>query len=416
MLFFDGMRCKAACRTAVLALVLSAFGSGWTQRLVWLGQLPGGLESEAFGVSSDGAVVVGTAIDTNGFRRAFRWTEATGMQELGTLGGVLSLATAVSADGETIVGYSSDQYGHLVAFRWRNGQMTPLSSLSNVIWSEAYGVSADGSVISGHSWWGSNFRAARWEGNTVTNLGTLSGAIASRAWGISANGQVIVGAAFYSSSGLPEARAVCWIGNTIQVLGTLNGYRRSWAFGASQDGTVIVGFAYADEEGAPSTSIRWVNGQAQNLGWLPMGGADGSIAYGVSGDGSIVVGNSDGRAYRWTQAQGMENLNTVYASLLADGSQLQSANAISLDGRYIVGRGYHAASGRTEAFLLDTAACIAHSGDVDQSSCVDDTDLLAVLFAFGNTGSNLGRVDTNCDRVVDDADLLLVLFNFGQGC
>jgi hypothetical protein len=41
---------------------------------------------------------------------------------------------------------------------------------------------------------------------------------------------------------------------------------------------------------------------------------------------------------------------------------------------------------------------------------------LAVLFAFGNTGSGLGRVDTNCDGVVDDADLLQVLFNFGSGC
>jgi hypothetical protein len=48
--------------------------------------------------------------------------------------------------------------------------------------------------------------------------------------------------------------------------------------------------------------------------------------------------------------------------------------------------------------------------------CIDDADLLAVLFAFGNTGYLLGRVDVNCDQVVDDADLLIVLFNFGNGC
>jgi hypothetical protein len=63
-----------------------------------------------------------------------------------------------------------------------------------------------------------------------------------------------------------------------------------------------------------------------------------------------------------------------------------------------------------------TPACVAHNGDVDANGCVDDADLLAVLFAFGNTGSNLGRVDVNCDQVVDDADLLQVLFNFGSGC
>jgi len=54
-------------------------------------------------------------------------------------------------------------------------------------------------------------------------------------------------------------------------------------------------------------------------------------------------------------------------------------------------------------------------GDVDGNGCVDDADLLAVLFAFGSTGSGLPE-DTNCDQVVDDADLLIVLFNFGSGC
>lgn len=59
-------------------------------------------------------------------------------------------------------------------------------------------------------------------------------------------------------------------------------------------------------------------------------------------------------------------------------------------------------------------ACIATNGDVDGSGCVDDADLLAVLFAFGATGLN--PADVNCDSIVDDADLLIVLFNFGSGC
>ncbi|BCW95835.1 MAG: hypothetical protein WHS44_07225 [Fimbriimonadales bacterium] len=54
-------------------------------------------------------------------------------------------------------------------------------------------------------------------------------------------------------------------------------------------------------------------------------------------------------------------------------------------------------------------------GDVNGDGCVDDADLLAVLFAFGQTGSGLPE-DVNEDGVVDDADLLTVLFNFGQGC
>jgi len=54
-------------------------------------------------------------------------------------------------------------------------------------------------------------------------------------------------------------------------------------------------------------------------------------------------------------------------------------------------------------------------GDVNGDGCVDDADLLAVLFAFGQSGSGLPE-DVNGDGVVDDADLLIVLFNFGGGC
>jgi len=52
-------------------------------------------------------------------------------------------------------------------------------------------------------------------------------------------------------------------------------------------------------------------------------------------------------------------------------------------------------------------------GDVNGDGCVDDADLLIVLFNFGNAG---GQGDVNNDNLVDDADLLIVLFNFGAGC
>ncbi len=53
-------------------------------------------------------------------------------------------------------------------------------------------------------------------------------------------------------------------------------------------------------------------------------------------------------------------------------------------------------------------------GDVNGDDCIDDADLLAVLFAFGQAG-NLPE-DLNLDGIVDDADLLIVLFHFGAGC
>jgi hypothetical protein len=69
-------------------------------------------------------------------------------------------------------------------------------------------------------------------------------------------------------------------------------------------------------------------------------------------------------------------------------------------------------------YLSDRVRLVAQVGgnpDTNGDGCVDDADLLAVLFAFGQTGSGLAE-DTNCDGVVDDADLLSVLFAFGSGC
>ncbi|MFN4033183.1 MAG: hypothetical protein ACK4ME_06085 [Fimbriimonadales bacterium] len=87
------------------------------------------------------------------------------------------------------------------------------------------------------------------------------------------------------------------------------------------------------------------------------------------------------------------------------------ATAISNDGRYIAGTGVNASV--VGAFLLDTW----RTGDTNGDGCIDDADLLAVLFAVGTRGTGYTRhEDINKDDTVDDADLLLVLFNFGSGC
>jgi hypothetical protein len=63
--------------------------------------------------------------------------------------------------------------------------------------------------------------------------------------------------------------------------------------------------------------------------------------------------------------------------------------------------------------ILGEEASGGPEGDVNGDGCVDDADLLIVLFNFGNSG---GQGDVNNDNIVDDADLLVVLFNFGAGC
>lgn len=51
-------------------------------------------------------------------------------------------------------------------------------------------------------------------------------------------------------------------------------------------------------------------------------------------------------------------------------------------------------------------------GDVNGDDCVDDLDLLIVLFDFGMNQDR--RADVNRDGSVDDLDLLIVLFQFGE--
>ena len=72
----------------------------------------GGWGSAAFDVSDNGSVVVGESNTSTGLRRAFRWTAATGMRNLTTMyssgvgsGSYLQYANAVSGDGVHVVGY-----------------------------------------------------------------------------------------------------------------------------------------------------------------------------------------------------------------------------------------------------------------------------------------------------------------------
>jgi probable HAF family extracellular repeat protein len=168
------------------------------------------------GVSADGAVVVGEAVNAAEQWRAFRWTAAEGMQDLGTLGGDESYAYGVSADGAVVVGWARNAAWQWRAFRWTaSGGMQDLGTLGGCC-SEAYGVSADGSVVVG---WARNAagweRAFRWTASGgMRNLGTLGGLV-SWAYGVSADGSVVVGESlnyafrWTASRGMEDLNTTC---------------------------------------------------------------------------------------------------------------------------------------------------------------------------------------------------------------
>lgn len=394
------------------------------QSLTWLGTLYGGSESYAAGVSADGSVVVGTSYGVPGSPSApsfaFIWRRGVGMQDLLQNGGG-SAAAAVSADGQVVVGAMYVDSSSIRAFRWSLNEGLQILGALGGIYSYATAVSADGSVVVGYAVSFDWTRPFRWTAQTgMRDLGSLGGRI-GRAMGVSADGTIVVG----TSTTRDGARAFRWTeAEGMRSLGTTPETNDSYGYGISANGAVVVGYAVRWSENPNEEyferAFRWQNGTMRLIGTLY--GYD-SFAVAASGDGSVVVGYvrppepgdpTATRAFRWTQQTGMQDLNTVYANLLTNGSVLKAALAISPDGRYIVGYGYNAATRRVEGFVLDTSPCnLRDQGDLDGDGVVNNADLLIVLFNFGNAGS---QGDVNNDGTVNNEDLLIVLFNFGARC
>ena len=147
--------------------------------------------------------------------------------------------------------------------------------------------------------------------------------------------------------------------------GDLSGGRfESRAFGVSADGSVVVGESNSANGGE---AFRWTQGTGMvGLGYLSGGGAV-SEAYGVSGDGSVVVGRSANasanananivEAFRWTQGTGMVGLGD-----LSGGGFDSSAIGVSVDGSVVVGFG-DSANGR-EAFRWTQGTGMVGLGDL----------------------------------------------------
>jgi probable HAF family extracellular repeat protein len=95
------------------------------------------------------------------------------------------------------------------------------------------------------------------------------------------------------------------------------------------------------------------------------GGSSSSRAWGISADGSTIVGESSSasgtQAFRWTEAGGMVGLGD-----LAGGEFESVAHGVSADGSVVVGSGRSAASGAgREAFRWTSSGGMAGLGDLD---------------------------------------------------
>ena len=192
--------------------------------------------------------------------------------------------------------------------------------------SAAYSISANGSVVVGQSESATGTEAFRWENGVITGLGYLpTNVYSSDARGVSADGSVIVGTSGHYTgtnpyNGINTTGAFKWTQSTGMVfLG--DGGGSSGAHGVSSDGSVIVGVSDGPVSGI--VACRWTTGGRQDLGYSQ------SYAYGISSNGSTIAGTTNYAPATW-DAQG----NISY---LVNGEGESQTYGISSNGAVVVG-------------------------------------------------------------------------------
>jgi probable HAF family extracellular repeat protein len=391
------MRSTTLIWFATAALGSRALGQA---SLTNLGVVSGDPESAAMGVSADGAVAIGASgsVGSLQFRAAVRWT-AGGVARLApSPAGDSSIALCASADGSVIAGQQG-YYG----FRWTSATgMQDLGTIGGGGSVNPLGISADGSLVVGFS----GCFAWCWTAPTgMQNIGALPGAVCAQVHAVSASGTVIAGTSEFESG---WNNATLWSGSpgqwTLQDLGSLPGQSDNEALAVSADGLVVAGTS-------GPRAFRWTNGGGmQDLG-LPSSATSVS-AEGISGDGSVIVGQivqADGatRAAIWTPSTGVLDLAAHLSSLGVDttGWVLMDAKGVSANGSVIVGWG---------TYNAQTRGWIAHlpppcgSADFNHDGAAGtDHDIIAFFACLsGDCCSTCGSPDFNGDgAVATDADL-----------
>jgi probable HAF family extracellular repeat protein len=243
------------------------------------------------------------------------------------------------------------------------GQLPPAVPGEESVISNAEGVNGDGSVAVGWNYFNGPCSSgefgpvcdARFTGFSWTGGGGLVPFLPATAIprDVSGSGSVIVGDGVNGSH--LEAFRYDTVGG-FMLLGRLTGHARSDANAVSVDGSTVVGQSSVGN--TPWQAFRWTQaGGIQGLGNLGGGTAGGSEAFGVSGDGSLVVGttpsDTGSTAFLWDEEHGMRELAQILSEELGldlTGWTLTRASDISADGSVIVGWGTNP-NGDTESWI-----------------------------------------------------------------
>jgi probable HAF family extracellular repeat protein len=364
---------------------------------------------------------------------------------------------SLSADGSTVVGYGWNTQNRERAWRWTLAQgYQDLGDLGGGS-ADAYDVNADGSAVVGYSYSPTNEHLGfRWtaqtgmqalpmyeaidisgDGDFMVGLnvwrttsgqtGNFDTSFNTLAAGVSTTGNVVVGYKYFGQF----AHAFRWtLAGGLQDLGVTTG-TESDAGGVSGDGSVVVGEARDNAIQQFWRAFRWTASTGmQDLGTL---GGPMSNAFDASFDGSVIVGTSlvsgssaSNRAFVWTAQTGMRDLRQELLNAGVTSVQnwfLLSANGVSSDGRIICGTGIPGSLRPSQPFIAflplpggGGTPCYANCDGSTGSPVLNVADFTCFLQRFAG-----GAIDANCDGstvapMLNVGDFTCFLQRFASGC
>jgi probable HAF family extracellular repeat protein len=360
------------------------------------------------------------------------------VQDLGALpGDASSVGWAINARGD-VVGWSSGAAGTRAFVFTEAAGLKPLPGLPDRPRSVARDINDTGDVVGSANAGGVDLgHAVLWTAGTAQDLGTLGTGGYSEAWGINNLGQVVGysytdGGSFPTHAFLytPEAgledltpESDTGYATDINDLGQVTGYKTAlggyhafrWQGGTFTDLGVLAGFAHSfgwainasgRVAGSSSTAsgnserlVRSLDGGLQNLG----GTGEHNVARGINASGVVVgvTGNSFSRAVVFTEAGGLQDLNTLIDPSL--GWVLLAANDIN-DAGQIVGYGFNNFTGQTHAVRLQPTTSVPACS----RNCLRSTDIDLRARILRRTVTVNGRITLADENGRAVADALVV--------
>lgn len=339
-------------------VLLSKPSAAIAARFYELGSIEGRSYSEPTSISANGRVVVGYADDKDGIGHPFRQVRLGRLEPFPVTTSFYGIG--VSAEGSVVVANADGPDGYNRAFLWsRKTGMVYLGSDPSLHFS-AVGVSGNGMVVFGYLQDANEFepglvpdQPCLWSARTGFQLLDNPLLESSYPSAASYNGDVIVSGIH---SGTGNFHACRWQrGKPIELLPDFG--TESYAYGLSADGRIAAGYSRGSDN--VYRAVRWDDDDDSGMQFLDGStAAITSFAIAVSANGSRIVGNfaTDPyveSAFLWTKADGFQSLDNIFSQALPRGWRFVTANAISGDGRWIVGTAYSFRRG-LRGYLLDT--------------------------------------------------------------